>query len=106
MRHSGLESAVRRRFPELIQTMRAALDEVMAKIPVDEATPGIKAHMAEFILKAALASRNRRTLSLPLRNVAANYPFERSRRFPGSSRVGASETIRVRAAPRGYTARA
>jgi hypothetical protein len=25
----------------------------MAKIPVDQATPGIKAHMAEFILKAA-----------------------------------------------------
>jgi len=39
--------------PELIQTMRAALDEVMTKIPVDQATPGIKAHMAEFILKAA-----------------------------------------------------
>jgi hypothetical protein len=39
--------------PELIQTMRAALDDVMAKIPVDQATPGIKAHMAEFILKAA-----------------------------------------------------
>ena len=33
--------------------MRAALDEVMTKIPVDQATPGIKAHMAEFILKAA-----------------------------------------------------
>ncbi|HEY6995137.1 MAG TPA: hypothetical protein VH397_15615 [Xanthobacteraceae bacterium] len=39
--------------PELIQTMRAALDEVMTKIPVDQATPAIKAHMAEFILKAA-----------------------------------------------------
>ncbi|MEA2904624.1 MAG: hypothetical protein QOI12_2011 [Alphaproteobacteria bacterium] len=39
--------------PELIQTMRAALDEVMTRIPVDEATPGIKAAMAEFILKAA-----------------------------------------------------
>jgi hypothetical protein len=39
--------------PELIQTMRAALDEVMTKIPLDQATPGIKAHMAEFILKAA-----------------------------------------------------
>ena len=39
--------------PELIQTMRAALDEVMTKIPVDQATPGIKAQMAEFILKAA-----------------------------------------------------
>ena len=36
--------------PELIQTMRAALDEVMTKIPLDQATPGIKAHMAEFIL--------------------------------------------------------
>jgi hypothetical protein len=39
--------------PELIQTMRAVLDEVMTKIPVDQATPGVKAQMAEFILKAA-----------------------------------------------------
>jgi hypothetical protein len=39
--------------PELIQTMRAALEEVMTKIPVDQATPGVKAHMAQFILKAA-----------------------------------------------------
>jgi hypothetical protein len=39
--------------PELIQTMRAVLDEVMTKIPVEQATPGIKAHMAECILKAA-----------------------------------------------------
>jgi hypothetical protein len=39
--------------PELIQTMRAALDEVMTKIPEDQIRPGIKAHMAEFILKAA-----------------------------------------------------
>jgi hypothetical protein len=29
--------------PELIQTMRAALDEVMTKIPLEQATPGIKA---------------------------------------------------------------
>jgi hypothetical protein len=39
--------------PELIQVMRAALDEVMTRIPAEEVTPGIKAHMAEFILKAA-----------------------------------------------------
>jgi hypothetical protein len=39
--------------PELIATMRAALDAVMTKIPADQATPGIKAQMAEFILKAA-----------------------------------------------------
>src|ERR1700754_3698033 len=39
--------------PELIQTMRAALDEVMTRIPLDAATPGIKAHVAEVILKAA-----------------------------------------------------
>jgi hypothetical protein len=30
-----------------------------------------------------------------LRNVAANYPFERSHRFPGSSRIPATETVRV-----------
>ncbi len=39
--------------PELIETMRAALDDVMTKIPVEQATPGVKAHMAQFILNAA-----------------------------------------------------
>jgi hypothetical protein len=39
--------------PELTQIMRAALDDVMTKIPVDQATPAIKARMAEFILRAA-----------------------------------------------------
>jgi len=39
--------------PELIQTMRVVLDEVMTKIPVDQVTPGLKAHMAQIILKAA-----------------------------------------------------
>jgi hypothetical protein len=33
--------------------MRAVLDEVMTKIPVEQVTPAAKAHMAEFILKAA-----------------------------------------------------
>jgi hypothetical protein len=33
--------------------MRAALDDVMTRIPIDHATPGIKARMAELILKAA-----------------------------------------------------
>jgi hypothetical protein len=39
--------------PELIQTMRAALEEVMTKIPLEQATPGIKAALAEYILRAA-----------------------------------------------------
>jgi len=39
--------------PELIQIMRAVLDEVMTKIPVEQVTPGVNAHMAEVILKAA-----------------------------------------------------
>jgi hypothetical protein len=39
--------------PELIQIMRAALDEVMTQIPVDQVTPGLKARMAEVILTAA-----------------------------------------------------
>jgi hypothetical protein len=39
--------------PELIQIMRAVLDEVMTKIPMEQVTPGVKAHMAEVILKAA-----------------------------------------------------
>jgi hypothetical protein len=43
--------------PELIQTMRAVLDEAATKIPVDQVTPGIKAQMAEFILRAAAEGR-------------------------------------------------
>jgi len=39
--------------PQLIQIMRAALEEVMAKIPADDSIFGIKAAMAEVILKAA-----------------------------------------------------
>ena len=39
--------------PELIQTMRAALEEAMIRVPLEQATPGIKAHLAECILKAA-----------------------------------------------------
>ena len=39
--------------PELIQIMRAALDDVMSRIPADQATPAVKAHLAELILKAA-----------------------------------------------------
>jgi hypothetical protein len=39
--------------PELILTMRLALEEVMSQISLNHATTGIKAYMAEFILKAA-----------------------------------------------------
>lgn len=39
--------------PELVATMRAALDDVMTHIPVDQTTSGIKVRLAEFILKAA-----------------------------------------------------
>lgn len=39
--------------PELVQTMRDALEAVMAKIPLDQATPALKAHLAQSILKAA-----------------------------------------------------
>jgi hypothetical protein len=39
--------------PELIQTMRDALDGVMSTVPVGDATPGLKAHLAEAILQAA-----------------------------------------------------
>jgi hypothetical protein len=39
--------------PELIHTMRTVLEEVMTKVPLDQATPGIKARLAQAILKAA-----------------------------------------------------
>jgi len=37
--------------PELIQTMRAALDEVMTKIPLDQATPAIKSALGRTHLE-------------------------------------------------------
>jgi hypothetical protein len=39
--------------PELVRLMRMVLEEVMARVPAEQATPGIKAHLAETILKAA-----------------------------------------------------
>jgi hypothetical protein len=39
--------------PQLIQTMRDALEAVMTNVPVGHATPGVKAHLAEIILQAA-----------------------------------------------------
>ncbi len=39
--------------PQLIQTMRDALDAVMTSVPMSHATPGVKAHLAEVILQAA-----------------------------------------------------
>lgn len=39
--------------PELVRLMRAALEEVMTKVPVERATPAAKAYLAECIVKAA-----------------------------------------------------
>jgi hypothetical protein len=39
--------------PQLLHTMRAALDGVMTQVPMSHATPGCKAHLAEVILQAA-----------------------------------------------------
>jgi hypothetical protein len=39
--------------PELIGMMRAALEEAMTKVPSRQATPAIKAHLAQSILRAA-----------------------------------------------------
>jgi hypothetical protein len=39
--------------PGLIGLMRSVLEDVMAKVPVEHATPATKAYLAECILKAA-----------------------------------------------------
>ena len=39
--------------PELVATMRAALEEVMTRVPLEQASSGVKVHLAECILKAA-----------------------------------------------------
>ncbi|MCK1545496.1 hypothetical protein IVA87_18705 [Bradyrhizobium sp. 147] len=38
---------------ELIQTMRQALEAVMASVPADQSVFGLKAAVAEYVLKAA-----------------------------------------------------
>ena len=38
---------------ELVQVMRAALDEVMQRVPVEHSNQATKAYLAECILKAA-----------------------------------------------------
>jgi hypothetical protein len=40
--------------PELVQVMRAALEEVMQRVPVEYSTQATKAYLAECILKAAV----------------------------------------------------
>ena len=39
--------------PELVQVMRAALEEIMQRVPREYSTPATKAYLAECILKAA-----------------------------------------------------
>jgi hypothetical protein len=39
--------------PEVVQLMRAALEEVMTRIPAEQATVSVKAAVAELILKTA-----------------------------------------------------
>jgi hypothetical protein len=39
--------------PELVQLMRNALEDIMTRVPLEYATPAIKAYLAECILKAA-----------------------------------------------------
>jgi hypothetical protein len=39
--------------PELIQTMREALEAVMATVPANQSVLGLKAAVAEYILEAA-----------------------------------------------------
>jgi hypothetical protein len=39
--------------PELIATMKAVLNQAVTTLPADQATPSVKAFVAEVILKAA-----------------------------------------------------
>ena len=39
--------------PQLIQDMRNALEDVMAKVPMEYSTMAVKVYLAECILKAA-----------------------------------------------------
>jgi hypothetical protein len=39
--------------PELVQVMRTVLEDAMTRVPLQHATQGTKAYLAECILKAA-----------------------------------------------------
>ena len=39
--------------PEIVGTMRAVLEEAMTRVPAEKAATGVKAYLAECILKAA-----------------------------------------------------
>jgi hypothetical protein len=39
--------------PQLVETMRNALEEVMTKVPMEHSTSATKAYLAECILKSA-----------------------------------------------------
>jgi hypothetical protein len=43
--------------PELIRTMRIALEVVMTRVPAEYTSPAVKAYLAESILKAAAQGR-------------------------------------------------
>ena len=43
--------------PELIETMRNALEDVMARVPIEFSNITTKVYLAEFILKAAAQGR-------------------------------------------------
>ena len=45
--------------PQLIEIMRSALQEVMTRVPSDLRTDAVKAHLAEFVLKAAAEGADR-----------------------------------------------
>ncbi len=39
--------------PRLVSLMKSVLEDVMTRVPLEQATPATKAHLAECILKAA-----------------------------------------------------
>ena len=77
--------------PVLIQTMRTVLDEMMTRLPFEQATPGIKAAAAECILKAAAGGQ---TSYEPI-------PFRDSVRIESQNRSGKNNYYQFSAAQYG-----
>ena len=88
--------------PGLSRPFSAPAARPISAHPQDRAPP----HPAESIVRSTTSHREpacgfsswrpdcvAEVVGLELRNVVANYPFEKSRRFPGSSRILATETI-------------
>ncbi len=89
-------SAVRRHFVRLVDDheVPAAAEQALLGV-LDARDPGDRRYDQAGAIERPRPDCVAGHVRLELRNVVAIYPFGKSHRFPGSSRILATETIRV-----------